>query len=140
MSLGSLQRLTIHLRTFLKVLSRHLSFPLRLVYRLFQSLLQLVSGVAPTRRFQLIDTNTPSDRVAGSSQSVRVTPQRNQLSVPSLLVPGPSSNPSLPILPLTTVTPSSNHAPAQPTSLTKNSTFEPFTPLEVMRYQKHPTM
>jgi hypothetical protein len=140
------QRLAIYLRVFLNVLSRYLSCPMRLVHRLFHCLLQKYSRVTSTQlQVQPIHRDGPSDRVVGSSSSHSILPQHNnQLQVPS--PPGPSSNSSLPTSsPSTappsspsTTTPSSNHA-LQPPSADPVE-FQPFTPSEVRRYNKDPSM
>jgi hypothetical protein len=124
------RRLEIHLRVFLNVLSRYISYPLRLIHRLFHWLLQKYSRVTSTwSRLQPIHRDSPLDRVAGSSHST--LPQyNNQLQVPS--PSGPSSNSSLPISSLSTAPPSSNHALQLPSSPPVE--FQPFIPSEVKRY------
>jgi hypothetical protein len=122
------RRLAIRLRVFLNVLSRYISYPLRLIHRLFHCLLQKYSRVMSTW-LQPIYRDGPLDRVAGSSHST--LPQyNNQLQVPS--PSGPSSNSSLPMSSLSTAPPSSNHALQLPSSPPVE--FQPFTPSEVKRY------
>lgn len=132
-----IRRLVIHLRSFLNVLSRYVSFPLRLVHRLFHNLLRLYSRVASTQ-LQRIDNDAPSDRleVAGSSQPI-LSQWNDQLPSP----PGgwPTSNVFLPILPLATAPSSSTHV-LQSSSVAPE--FRPYTPSDVikMRYNKCPIM
>ncbi|KAJ8594025.1 hypothetical protein M405DRAFT_785153 [Rhizopogon salebrosus TDB-379] len=131
-----IRRLANHLRVFLNMLSRYLSYPLRLVHRLFHSLLQKYSHVASTR-LQRIHRDEPAGQVAGSA-----LPQfNNQLQIPTPSVP-PFNSSSLPILPFPTAPPSSNHA-QQPSSASpgpvESTEFQPFTPSEVIRYDKKPT-
>ncbi|OAX43355.1 hypothetical protein K503DRAFT_853348 [Rhizopogon vinicolor AM-OR11-026] len=116
------RRLAIHLRGFLNALSRYFSFPLRLVHSLFHSILQRYSRVASTRFKRIPNTDGPSGRVAGS-----ILPQHNLSQLFPVPLPGPPSNPS---------PPPSNHVP-QPNPATPVE-FQPFTPSEVMRYEKRP--
>ncbi|OAX43356.1 hypothetical protein K503DRAFT_708684 [Rhizopogon vinicolor AM-OR11-026] len=130
------QRLVIHLRALLNVLSRYLSLPLRLMHRLFHSLWQRYSRVASTR-LKRSNADGPSDLVAGSCQPI--LPQYNQPQIPVPSLPGPPLNSSIPTSPLAPAPPSLNHA-VQPTSanLAESSMFPPFLPSEVIRYDKPP--
>jgi hypothetical protein len=140
MLLGN-RRLATHTRAILNVLSRYLSFPLRLVHRLLHSILELYTRVA-SRRLQRIHTGGHSDKVIGSCEST--LPQyHNQLQIPVPSISGPPSNISLPstILPHATAPPSSTHAlQPTPSAPANGPTFQPFMPSEVTRYNKPLTM
>lgn len=99
------------------------------------------------------------NRIAGSSQPTGIPHDQPQVPVSSLS--GPPSNTSLPLtmplptavppsntflpltVPLPTAAPSSTHHDAlqsTPAGPAKSVTFQPFTPSEVIRYDKPPTM
>ncbi|KAG1734991.1 hypothetical protein EDB19DRAFT_1122344 [Suillus lakei] len=145
---ANVRRLVNRLRVFLKVLFGHLAFPLRLVHYLCRTLVRLYysrSSVASRRRFQRIHTEGHPERVAGSSQPPTLLPTcHNQLQVPPLL--GPASCSSSPLLPVHAPSSSSNCVlqppPAAPVSSQTRVFAEchPFTPSEVMRYDKSPSI
>lgn len=135
------RRLATHMRACLNVLSRYLSFPLRLVHRLFHSILELYTRVASTR-LQRIHAGGHSDKVIDSCES-SLPRYRNQLQIPVPSISGPPSNTSLPltILPHATSPPSSTHAlQPTPSAPANGLTFQPFMPSEVTRYKKPLTM
>ncbi|KAG1893440.1 uncharacterized protein F5891DRAFT_772184 [Suillus fuscotomentosus] len=104
-------RLTNRSRVFLKALARYVAFPLRLVHRLFHALLQLYS-----RRCQFLPVQRDGrvERVTGSFQ-------------PSLL---PIHTQALPT--------STNLGQQLHPAPSVHSVFRPFTPSQVMRYNKTP--
>ncbi|KAG2343683.1 hypothetical protein BDR05DRAFT_288838 [Suillus weaverae] len=145
----SVRRLINRLRVCLKVLSRYLAFPLRLVRHLCRTLLRLYhnprTSVASRRRFQCIHTDGHPERVAGSSQPTMLLPPSNhQPQNPPLPVPASCSSGSL--FPVHAPPSSSNcvlqSPPAAPTISESQSitTFEPFVPFDVMRYDKNPSI
>ncbi|KAG1873588.1 hypothetical protein DFJ58DRAFT_759103 [Suillus subalutaceus] len=141
----SVRRLIHRLRVFLKVLFRHLTFPLRLVHHLCRTLLRLYydsCSIASRRRFQCIHTDGHPDRVAGSSQpTMPLPPSKHQPQVPSLLGPASCSSGSVHAPPSP-----SNPVQQSPTTAPVNSQsqispeFVPFVPSDVMRYDKPPSI
>jgi hypothetical protein len=137
---GPVRRLIHRLQVFLKVFFRYLAFPLRLVHRLCRTLLRFYYNscdVVSRRRFRRIHTGGHPERVAGSSQPTMLLPPSNgQLQVPqSPRLASCSSGSLLPV-----------HASPSPSSYVMQAPsispihFEPFTPSDVMRYDKAPTM
>ncbi|KAG1734997.1 hypothetical protein EDB19DRAFT_1122884 [Suillus lakei] len=132
----AIRMLLNHLKMFLKMLCRYLAFPLRLVH-LCRALVRLYSrSVSSTRleQFQRIHTDGRPERIAVSSQPPILPLCNSQPQVPSL--PGPTSNPCVSLLPPT----SANHGPQAPVLSQSQSGFRPFTPAQVMRYNKIPAI
>ncbi|KAG1729009.1 hypothetical protein EDB19DRAFT_1939282 [Suillus lakei] len=121
-------RLTNRLRVFLKTLARYVAFPLRLVYRLFHTLLQLCSRSITSRR-QFLPTRRDGclELVAGSIQPT-ILPLSN--TQPPL--PGSATNSLLPIH--TPPTSAKSHGPQAPVVSQSKSEFRPSTPSQVKRY------
>ncbi|KAG2361740.1 hypothetical protein BDR07DRAFT_1408763 [Suillus spraguei] len=142
---GSVRRLIHRLRVFLKVLFRYIAFPVRLVHQLCCTLLRLYydsRSIESRRRFQCIHTDGHPERVAGSSQPTMVLPQ----SLQALSSPAPASGSSGPLLPVHAL-PSSSNCDLQSTPAAQGNsqsqsvtTFEPFTPSDVIRYDKPPSI
>ncbi|KAG1891990.1 hypothetical protein F4604DRAFT_2746 [Suillus subluteus] len=140
----AIRMLLNYLKVFLKVLCRYIAFPLRLVH-LCRTLLQLysrnVASIMRLDQFQRVHTDGHPERISGSSLSL--LPLSNN-HVPSLLGPA-ASNPSIPMLlinaPLTSANPNDQQLPlAAPIISQSQSEFWPFTPSQVMRYNKNPRM
>ncbi|KAG2128972.1 hypothetical protein DEU56DRAFT_915294 [Suillus clintonianus] len=139
------RRLINRFRVFLKVLFRHIAFPLRLVHHLCRTLLRLYysRSVASKRRFQRIHPDGHPERIVGSSQPpIRQPPSNHQPQGPPLPLPRPASYPPFPV---PTPTPSSNYVPQPPPgppapTQSQSREFQPFTPSDVMRYDKYPTI
>ncbi|KAG2115767.1 uncharacterized protein F5147DRAFT_380512 [Suillus discolor] len=129
-------RLTNLWRVFLKALARYVAFPLRLVHRLFHALLQLYSRRC---RFRPVQRNGRVERVTGSFQPSLLPSNTVQLQVPPPSS-GSATNSFVSLLPV--------HTQALPTSTnlgqqlhpapSVRSVFRPFTPSQVMRYNKTP--
>ncbi|KAG2042020.1 hypothetical protein BDR03DRAFT_944335 [Suillus americanus] len=130
--------LTNRLRVFLKVLARYVAFPLRLIHRLFHTLLQLYS-----RRGQSLPTQSDGhlERVAGSMQPP-ILPLSNhtQLQVPPLS--RTAANSSVSLFSVHTPATSINHGqqlpPGAPVVLQCHPVFRAIMPSQVMRYNKSP--
>ncbi|KAG1893442.1 uncharacterized protein F5891DRAFT_1066667 [Suillus fuscotomentosus] len=144
----SVRRLIHRFRVLMKVLFRYIAFPLRLVHHLWRTLLRLYydsRSIASRRRFQRIHTDEHPERVAGSRQPTMILPLSNphpQVS-PS---PGPASCSSRSLLPVQAPPSSSSCvlqlSPAVPVipQSRSSTTFEPFVPSDVMRYDKTPSI
>lgn len=134
-------RLTDRLRVFLKVLGRYVTFPLRLIHRLFRTLLQLFSR---RRQFLPIQRDGRLERVAGSIQPP-ILPLSNHTQL--VQVPPLSGSVGNSIVSLLSV-----HTPATPPGYGQQlppvvpvlsqcqSDFRPTTPSLVKRYNKGATM
>ncbi|KAG1734999.1 hypothetical protein EDB19DRAFT_1122896 [Suillus lakei] len=136
-------RLTNQLRVFLKALARYVAFPLRLVHRLFHTLLQLYSrNITSRRQFLPIQRDGRLERVAGSSQPPILPLSNTQLQAPPL--PGSATNSFVSLLPVQAPPTSANHGPqlppATPILCQTRSEFRPSTPSLVKRYNKNPTI
>ncbi|KAG2138065.1 uncharacterized protein EDB93DRAFT_726589 [Suillus bovinus] len=145
----SVRRLIQRLRVFLKVLFRsYLTFPLRLVHHLCRTALRLyydLRSIACRRRFQCIHTDEHLERVASSNQPAMLLPPSNhQPQIQPL--PGPTSCSSCSLLPVHALPSSSNSVlqspPAAPVESQNRSpaNFDPFTPSDVIRYNKAPSI
>ncbi|KAG1805185.1 uncharacterized protein BJ212DRAFT_877498 [Suillus subaureus] len=128
------RRLINLLRVFLKALARYVAFPLRLIHRLFHTLLQLY------RRRQFLPTQRDGhlERVAGSIlPPILPVSNHTQLQVPPLS--GTAANSSVSLLSPAT---SANHGqqlrPAAPILPQCHPVFRATTPSQVMRYNKNP--
>jgi len=129
-----------HLRSW-KILFRYLAFPLRLVRHLLHTLLQLYSRITSTR-LQRIHTNGRPEQISGLSQLQ--TQCNGQLSP----LPGSGLACSTSILPTHSASPSFPHSLPAPSSSTRAQQLphaalpraDPFTPSEVLRYDKPPSM
>jgi hypothetical protein len=144
----SVLKLIHRLRVFLKVFLRYLAFPLRLVHHLCRTLLRFYydsRNIVSRRRFRRIHPDGHTKRVAGSSMpTILLPPSNGQLQIPQS--PKPASCSSSSLLPVYAPPSSSSHVPQSPPVAPANSqsqgpdNFEPFTPSDVMRYDKPPSM
>ncbi|KAG2138067.1 uncharacterized protein EDB93DRAFT_1253450 [Suillus bovinus] len=123
-------KFTNRLRVFLEALTRYVAIPLRLVHRLFHTLLQLYSR---RRRSLPVRREGHVEQVAGSFQP-SLLPLSNtvQLQVPPPLSSGSAANSFVSLLPVHTPSTSINQGqqplPAVPVVPQSQSDFWPFTP------------